>query len=220
MADRPAEEQTATEVEPPAPSFPGWVLWAAGLLAVLLVAFAVVLVLTGRSLRSYTNHGAGMLPTIHVGEQITVDMGDRTPREGDIVVFHPPQNGASGGPTCGASGVPPRPGTRMCALVGDAKSSQTYMKRVVGLPGDHLSLVGGQVMRNGQQRRAGFSCNSIAPYCSFPKPIVVPAGTYYVLGDNRSASDDSRFWGPVKRSWIVGILVHCSLLDSFCSRVH
>jgi signal peptidase I len=44
------------------------------------------------------------------------------------------------------------------------------------------------------------------PGCNFPQPIVVPAGQYYVLGDNLPASDDSRFWGPVKRSWLIGVV--------------
>jgi signal peptidase I len=47
---------------------------------------------------------------------------------------------------------------------------------------------------------------SEAQECNFPKPIVVPAGDYFMLGDNRRASDDSRFWGPVKRSWIIGVV--------------
>jgi signal peptidase I len=44
----------------------------------------------------------------------------------------------------------------------------------------------------------------------------VPAGEYYVLGDNRGSSDDSRFWGPVPGTWIIGTVVHCSLLDTIC----
>jgi signal peptidase I len=40
--------------------------------------------------------------------------------------------------------------------------------------------------------------------CNFPKPIVVPPGDYFMLGDNRGESDDSRFWGPVPKRWIIG----------------
>lgn len=43
-----------------------------------------------------------------------------------------------------------------------------------------------------------------APECSFPDPIKIPAGYWFMMGDNRGASDDSRFWGPVPTAWIVG----------------
>jgi signal peptidase I len=40
--------------------------------------------------------------------------------------------------------------------------------------------------------------------CSFPQGITVPRGTYYMMGDNRPDSEDSRYWGPVPRKWIIG----------------
>ena len=95
-----------------------------------------------------------------------------------------------------------------------------FVKRVVAGPGDLISLVDGHVVRNGVRESDAY----IAPCgpgssCSFPTPVRVPAGEYYVLGDNRGSSDDSRFWGPVPAAWIIGTVVHCSLLDTVCHPV-
>ena len=48
------------------------------------------------------------------------------------------------------------------------------------------------------------SCTE-APTCDFPGAVRVPADGYFVLGDNRGASDDSRFWGPVPDKWVIGV---------------
>ena len=44
----------------------------------------------------------------------------------------------------------------------------------------------------------------ISPECNFPTPIKIPAGHWFMMGDNRGESDDSRFWGPVPTGWIIG----------------
>lgn len=81
-----------------------------------------------------------------------------------------------------------------------------FVKRVVGLPGDRITLRDGRVVRNGRQMREPFieACRGIGSSCDFPRALTVPAGMYYVLGDNRGESDDSRFWGAVPRDAIVG----------------
>jgi len=43
-----------------------------------------------------------------------------------------------------------------------------------------------------------------APACNLPETITIPPGKYFMMGDNRGASDDSRFWGPVPKQWIIG----------------
>ena len=84
-------------------------------------------------------------------------------------------------------------------------SSQTFIKRVVGLPGDRLSIRNGHVIRNGKREDDPYivQCNG-GEACNFPQTITIPRGYYYMMGDNRPDSEDSRFWGPVPRSWIIG----------------
>jgi signal peptidase I len=100
------------------------------------------------------------------------------------------------------------------------ESSAIFVKRVVAGPGDLLAIRDGHVIRNGIAENDPY----IAPCeeddaCTFPTPVRVPAGEYYLLGDNRGVSDDSRFWGPVPGAWIIGTVVRCSLLDTFCRAV-
>jgi signal peptidase I len=90
------------------------------------------------------------------------------------------------------------------------------LKRVVGVPGDTVSLRDGRLYVNGRPapqgfvRRAGGAFeptlpgpDTQAPW-SLAKPFVVPAGQYFVMGDNRTDSDDSRYWGTVLRTQILG----------------
>jgi signal peptidase I len=95
--------------------------------------------------------------------------------------------------------------------------SSVFVKRVVAGPGDLIAIEDGHVIRNGVRESDPY----IAPCgpgasCSFPTAVRVPPGEYYLLGDNRGVSDDSRFWGPAPSSWIIGTVVHCSLLDTVC----
>jgi signal peptidase I len=57
------------------------------------------------------------------------------------------------------------------------------------------------------------------PECDFPKEVTIAPGTYFMAGDNRGASDDSRFWGPVPRAWILGRVERCHALYFACSPV-
>ena len=85
------------------------------------------------------------------------------------------------------------------------ESTATYIKRVVGLPGDHIAIRNGHVIRNGTREKDSYiePCRG-APECNLPQAITVPPGDYFMMGDNRGDSDDSRFWGPVPSNWIIG----------------
>ncbi len=78
--------------------------------------------------------------------------------------------------------------------------STVYIKRVVALPGDRVSIAHGVVMLNGTPQPEPYARRDTR---SFPA-VVVPARSYYVLGDNRGDSEDSRVWGFVPAQALVG----------------
>lgn len=126
--------------------------------------------------QSYHVEGTSMEPSLRSSEYVAVnkiayDFG-HTPERGDVIIFHYPKN-----------------------------RSVDYIKRVVGLPGDTITVTDKTVMVNGTLLDE--------PYISAPsnpqgEKWVVPANSYFVLGDNRPVSDDSRYWGFVPKDDIVG----------------
>jgi signal peptidase I len=159
--------------------------------------------------RTYRVPSGAMLPTLHLGERIVVSLDPKyTPHLGDIVVFHPPTGSDSALPVCGnrRQGVAH---SAACSRPTPVRSSQVFVKRIVAGPSDTLRIVGGHVILNGQRKPEPFitPCDGPEPECDFPAQITIPARHYFVLGDNRGASDDSRFWGPVARDWIVGKVI-------------
>jgi signal peptidase I len=100
-------------------------------------------------------------------------------------------------------------------------SNATFSERVVAGPGDTVAIVNGHALVNGITQNEPYiqPCPGGATTCRFPTPVRVPAGDYYMLGDNRGTSDDSRFWGPVPGAWIIGTVVHCSDPRTVCRAV-
>jgi len=83
----------------------------------------------------------------------------------------------------------------------ERSAPSVYLKRVIGLPGDRINVIGGVVYVNGARLSE--------PYVRFAdrrsfSAVIVPARTLYVLGDNRANSDDSRFWGFVDQDQVIG----------------
>jgi signal peptidase I len=81
--------------------------------------------------------------------------------------------------------------------------AKSYIKRVVGVPGDEVEVREGQLIRNGERVAEPYVPEDYRDRISAPK-IRVPADHYYVMGDHRSASNDSRSWGTVPANLIYG----------------
>src|SRR5215468_4494841 len=81
--------------------------------------------------------------------------------------------------------------------------SKSYIKRVIGVPGDTVRIEAGQVFVNGESLSEGYVPDEYRDRVSWEEHRV-PAGNYFVLGDQRSSSSDSRTWGFVKREAIYG----------------
>jgi signal peptidase I len=179
------------------------------LVVVVAAALGLALVVQAFVVKPYRIPSGSMLPTLHINQRVLVDrIGTHfsAPHIGDITVFHPPKQYSRGcaDPNEG-QGRDGQYGPKACDVAQRQVSSDTFIKRVVGLPGDRISIRGGHVIRNGVEEKDGYTvaCGGGAS-CDFPGTISIPRGDYYMMGDNRPDSDDSRFWGPVPRAWIIG----------------
>lgn len=167
--------------------------WLIETVVVVVVAVVVALLLRNFVVATYSIPSGSMEPTLQVGDRILVNKLSYDLHgigRGDIIVFSTPPN-----EHCAGTPVP------------------DLVKRVIGLAGETISLADGQVKINGKvipqpwlpvsvqhattpgPNTQGYSLNH---------PYKVPAGDVFVMGDNRVDSCDSRYWGPVKTSTIVG----------------
>ena len=167
--------------------------WIVELVGVVVVAILVAVLLRTFVVATYSIPSGSMEPTLQVGDRIVVNKlsydlhgVDRT----NIVVFSTPPNEDCAGPP-----------------VAD------LVKRVIGLPGEIISLHDGNVYINGRLLPEPFLPPDVR-HNTYPGPSSdayalnhayrIPAGDVYVMGDNRPDSCDSRYWGPIRESTIVG----------------
>jgi signal peptidase I len=162
----------------------------------------------GRS-RMYRVPSVSMEPTLKSGAIVAVRGG--VAGLGDIVIFHPPEGALQR--ECGPRPHTVKPGGEACSQPVPEEARVSFIKRIVAGPGEEIYVAEGHVYhRRGAQ---GSFVREQDPYikacegqpeCNFPKPITVPAGDWFLMGDNRGQSDDSRFYGPVPSSWITGVV--------------
>ena len=147
--------------------------WLRDLILSLLLAFVVIFFLY----QPVQVEGTSMVPRLSHRERILINKLVYTLRpiqRGDIVVFRFPLD-----------------------------PSKSYIKRVVGLPGEWVSLVDGQVLINGAPLDEPYLPGRFHDRQTH-MPLLVSPGQYYVLGDHREMSNDSRVWGTVHQRFVYG----------------
>jgi signal peptidase I len=170
---------------------------------IVALAIGLALVIQAFLIKPFQIPSASMEPTLDVGQRVLVNRflyHFEDPEIGDIVVFHPPA-GTDQGQECGV----PRQPEQACPQPTAEKSDQNFIKRVVAGPGDRLRIVDGHAVVNGEPAEENFirPCGGVGE-CDLKDEITIPEDHYFMMGDNRGASDDSRSFGPVPRDWIIG----------------
>jgi len=133
--------------------------------------------------KTYKFSSSSMLPTIQPGEFLfvsTFSYGSASPRRGDLIAFFPPD--------------------------GD---DRTYVMRVLAEGGESIAIADGAVVVSGKRVQEGYLSRELvtAPYAVHMETRIVPEGHVFVLGDNRDNARDSRFFGPLPRSRVIGKVV-------------
>ena len=152
------------------------------LIQVMAVSLAIIIPVRYFLIQPFYVKGASMEPNFYDHEYLIIDEISyrfREPQRGDIVVFRYPND--------------PR---------------QFFIKRVIGLPGETVEIAGGQIKIYNDKNPNGAVLQEIAyldqDYTATTRTVTLQNDEYYVLGDNRVASLDSRYFGAVKRGYIVG----------------
>jgi signal peptidase I len=175
------------------------------LVVIVAVALGLALGIQAFFVKPYRIPSESMEPTLDVGQRVLVNrIGARfsEPEIGDVMVFHPP-TGAEEANMCGNPAQPEN--GQPCSRPTAGKADVNFIKRVVAGPGDKISVRDGHVVLNGKRQNETFTkpCGG-GIGCDLPRTITVPDGHWFMMGDNRGSSDDSRFWGPVPEDWIIG----------------
>ena len=174
--------------------------------SILLVATAMVMAIIVKTffLQAFYIPSESMEPTMLVNDKILVQKvsywgGDV--KRGDVVVFDDPGGWLSAEDSKHAS----NPVQKALETVGLFPTGGHLIKRVVGVGGDRIAVRDGHVVRNGKLQSESFTAACAGGQgCDLPRAITVPQGYVFCMGDNRGASDDGRFWGPIPVDWVIG----------------
>lgn len=150
-------------------------IWLRDLMVSVVIAIAIILFVY----QPVKVEGTSMMPTLADQERIFINkfvyrLGLSSIAQGDTVVFWFPHD-----------------------------PSKSYIKRVIALPGDTVEVREGYVYVNNNLLEEDYVPRRFRDMNSYA-PVVVPPDSYYVMGDHRTSSNDSRAWGPVHRRFIYG----------------
>jgi signal peptidase I len=169
-------ETTYAQIESPKPK--GAFIW--DLIKFCLISLAIVLPFRLFIAQPFIVKGESMYPTFDNGQYLIVDeitykLGE--PERGDVIIFQFPNN-----------------------------LKEYFIKRVIGLPGETISIVDGRVYIKNSTNTDGFTLEEpyIKEKLADMKPVTLSSTDYFVMGDNRDASYDSRAWGTLPRDLIIG----------------
>lgn len=147
----------------------------------VVTALAIFVIIWLFFFQAHQVKGASMHPTFESGDYLLTDKISyrlREPQRGDIIVFHSP------------------------------KSRDDYIKRIVALPGEEIKLENNTIYINNEPFDEGYLPEETptrpGTFLTEGKAMMMEEGNYFVLGDNRNHSSDSRDFGPIKREEIVG----------------
>ena len=151
-----------------------------------------------------------MEPTLDVGQRVLVSRVTyhfSEPDRGDVVVFKPPAGADDSRNECGVEGFEAPSRGQPCPRPTKDRSKQNFIKRIVAVEGDRIRVENGRVILNGRVQKEPFARLgdlSGCDICNLPKEITIPPGHFFMMGDNRGASADSRYWGPVPEDQLIG----------------
>ena len=180
MTEQAAEASTSAPAASPTAEHPrsaviATVAWFRDLMLSVLIAVLVILFLY----RPVKVEGTSMMPSLYDQERLFINQfsyrfGIGDIKRGETVVFWFPED-----------------------------TTKSYIKRVIGLPGDTIEVDDGWVIVNGRKLIENYVPSDYRDDRSYPRQVV-PPNEYFVLGDHRVSSNDSRAWGFVPRNYIYG----------------
>lgn len=152
------------------------------LLKIALIALAIVLPVRYFLIQPFNVQGSSMVPNFETQEYLIIDEISyrfEEPKRGEVVVFRYPEN-----------------------------PQKYFIKRIIGLPGEEVEIKKGQVYIYNDQHPEGYLLQEEylgdSTYTAQHEKVSLDKNEYYLLGDNRSVSKDSRSFGPVNESFFIG----------------
>lgn len=193
-----APDEPRPEVAEERTRIPFWIEFP----VLVVVALAVAILIKTFLFQAFYIPSSSMEDTLQINDRVLVSklnyqIGDVS--RGDVIVFDDPRGGFEEA----SESVLQSAVRNVLESVGLRTPRSEFIKRVIGLPGDVVEGSEGDVWVNGQRLEEPYLKDQGYEHPDFG-PVQVPLGTFFVMGDNRASSQDSRFFGPIPGEDIVG----------------